>query len=78
MNATLFKDMISIDRVMSIYLYFISVGIAIRVTAASGDDLLVVFPFRYPNFCPKIYSTSMVLSLVTGQFGSWFLFIILR
>ena len=67
----------SIARVMSIYLSFISGGIATLVTAASGDNLIVVFYFRDPKLGTQISSDAMMLHLVTEQFGSWFPLIIL-
>ena len=44
MNSTLFKNMMSLNSVMSMYIYFISGSIATLVAAATGGDLLVVLP----------------------------------
>ena len=49
MNATLLTNMISVSRVMSIYISFISVGVANLVATAAGDVILFVFPFSYPK-----------------------------
>ena len=60
MNANLFTHMISSERVMFMYLYFISGGIAIRVAITAGDAIIVVFPFRHPKFGPNMSSDTMM------------------
>ena len=72
-NATLFTNMISIYWMISIYLTFISYGIAVLVATADDESLLVLLNFRCLKLVPKIYSSDMMLSLVTRKFGSWFL-----
>ena len=44
MNATLFTNMMFIDRLMSVYLSFISGGISTLLTMAAGNVLLVYCP----------------------------------
>ena len=77
-NATLFTNMVSIDWLISMYFSFISYVIAVLVATASDGNIIVFLNFRYPKLVPKIYSSSMMLSLVTRKFGSWFLLINLR
>ena len=77
MNYTLFTNMISIDRVISVYISFISGVIATLVTTSTGDIVLILFPFRYPKLGTNIYSSYMMSSLVTGKFGSRFTFTII-
>ena len=63
---------------MFVYRSFISGGISILGVAAAGDDNFLIFPFRDTKLGPKIYSATMMLSLVTSQFGSWFPLIIIN
>ena len=70
MNATLFTNMMYIDKVISICVSFISGGIVTLVTTDAGDVFLVVLRFRDPTLGPKIYSYAMMSSLVTGTFGN--------
>ena len=76
-NATLLANMMSSNRVMFMYLYYIYGGIPTCVTIASGENLLVVSPFIDPIFGPNIYSPAMMSYIITGKSGSWLTFIIL-
>ena len=59
-DENLFTNMIYSERVMFMYLYFISGGIAIRVAITAGDAIIVVFPFRHPKFGPNMSSDTMM------------------
>ena len=70
MNTTLFTNMMSIDRVISIYLFFLSGGITTLVAIVPGDDPLIVLNFRFHKLGPKISSADIMLSLVSGKYDS--------
>ena len=57
------------DRLISIYIYFISGEMSILATEDYGYVFLILLPFRVPKLAPNISSSAMVSSLVTGKFG---------
>ena len=75
--ASLFANLMSINRGIFIYLSFIPGVINTLVTIDTGDDLIVVLTFRNTNSGPNIYSASMMSSLVTGKFVSYLPLIVL-
>ena len=77
-DATLFINIMSDYRSMLRYLYCTSCGNATCITIAAVTVLLVVSPVSDPRFVPNISSATMILSLVTGNTGSWVLLIFLR
>ena len=53
-NETLSTNIMYSEILMFTYIYFISGGIKIHVAINSGDNIPVVFHFRYPKFVPVL------------------------
>ena len=77
-KETLFTKIMSSDRVMFMYLSWISDGIHTHVTIDSRNDLLVVFTFSDPRFGTNMTSAAIMSFLVTENSGSWFPLTIIR
>ena len=69
-NATLFMNMMSIDILMSIYLFFISGGISKLFTMVAYDVLLFLLTSRDHKLETKISSAAIMSYLFTRQFVS--------